>query len=174
MSLLEANELQAVNEGFKDVKGVLTMGVYKMKVVDVKRVTSKEKTEPMLTVSIDTGFKSKEDKPRIFFVNFMLTGMDQNGKPRINNLSRFLKESFEIDTLTDEMLKSIIGKELAVATKKDKGGYIAFWYSGGINNLIRMVKTYNPKDESNGAKPSDEQLAQTNETASVATDDLPF
>jgi hypothetical protein len=139
------------------VTDYLAMGVYKMKLVNVEQTKSKA-GEDMIKVSLDTGFKNKEGVTRMMFnyYNINSTFKDRDGitKPSIDLFVSFMKQCFGLEKFDQIAINKCIGQSLAVATKRDKDGYFAFWYAGNLSNIVNMQKSYTQKDKSNGNRPT--------------------
>ncbi len=174
MIKLDQNQLTNLNNTLKDInEESLSMGVYAMEIVSITN-TDKSTGEALrdrngnmfLKIAIRTGFKKNDGGNRYFVESFHLEGTYPDGTAKIIALARFLKRCFKIKELNDENLNSIVGKKLAVATKKDKEGYISFWYAGHIGDLTNLQRLYKAKDESINF--------QNNSSQNENEDDLPF
>ena len=105
-----------------------------------------------------------------------MDGKDKNGKDNREHLIRFLKVAFGFEEqMKQDTLQSLVGRTFSVATKKDKNGYIDFWYADSKDNFERMAKNYKVKDESDksgNSTPEDNRDIDFN--AAVSSDnDLP-
>ena len=150
-NLLNDVELGNVKTAIKTVQETATLQqwVYPMKVTHIERATDKH-GDAQLKLTIDTGFKKiNSTEPRCFLKFYHLTGKYADGRDRVDELARFLKRSYKQKELSNESLKMIIGRNISVATTKDDGGYINFWYAGPYEELNQMRQNYKFKIESN-------------------------
>lgn len=161
--LLDENELSNLNDTIKSVQDTdfLGLGVFPMSIAGMEKKKDKN-GDAYLSIVIDTGFKKKDsDEARVFFQNYHLSGNFPSGGPKVELLAKFLKRSFGIKNLSNDALMGIKGRALAVATKKDADGYIAFWYAGDITDLKKLQNNYKPKEE----ETSYNQMAKQTQTA---------
>ncbi len=177
MSLLEKNELKKLNTSIENVPefDFLTLGVYPMKIEGLQRKTDKN-GDPYILMTIDTGFsKINSDEKRLFYQTFHLRGSFPNGDPKIDMLAKFLKRCFGIKEISEDGLQSIVGKRLAVATKKDNEDYICYWYADSISDIQKVTETYfrklKEKMDGDMAKKGIKELVHASEKGE---DDLPF
>jgi hypothetical protein len=178
-NFLEESEISGLNESLKTVKNdaFLSTGVYLMKLKAIEPGTDKN-TNKFLRFVFLTGFLNKEKEERTINKLFYTSGEYKDGTKKIDELARFLKRSFKIKEVSNDNLKMAIGRELSIATLKNSGGYIDFWYGGHKEEINEMKAAYKRKDLSNGETPEpSEKTENTNTTESagaVNDDDLPF
>lgn len=166
MSLINNDELVNLNTSIENVpeEDFLSLGVYRMVIESIKRKQDRN-GHSYLEFLFNTLFKKKDSEEyRKFYQTFHLEGEFKPGKPKIDNLAKFLKRCFGIAKLTPEALEGIVGKEVAVGTKKDEKGYITFWFADNIENLKSLKAKYKAKDQSNGQTPND-----NNNNSSIST-----
>lgn len=142
----ESKELSDISKTIKE-DPYLSLGVYPMKVDAIERKNDKNEV-PYLRVNIDTGYLTKEGKPRYVNQLFYLEGTYPDGREKKDDFVRFMKVCFKISSLTNATIAGIIGKPLSVATRKDPQGYIQYWYAEHIESLASSKKKYNAKNES--------------------------
>jgi hypothetical protein len=178
-NFLEESEISGLNESLKTVKddAFLSMGVYLMKVKDIESGTDKN-TNKFLRFVFLTGFLTKEKEERTINKLFYTSGEYSDGTKKIDELARFLKRAFKIKEVSNENLKMAIGRDLAIATLKNKNGYIDFWYGGHKEELKEMKAAYKRMDLSNGETPEpkaeNEKAENLNNMPALGEDDLPF
>jgi hypothetical protein len=176
-NFLEENEISGLNESLKTVKNdvFLSTGVYLMKLKEIVPGTDKN-TNKYLKFVFLTGFLTKEKEERTINKLFYTSGEYKDGTKKVDELARFLKRSFKIKEVSNENLKMAIGRELAIATLKNVGGYIDFWYAGHKEELKEMKAAYKRKDQSNGEAPepkAENEKAENVNTNAPQDDDLP-
>lgn len=152
MSLLGNEAISSLNSQLKEVKesDFLTLGVFPMTITSIDNKKDKNGDE-FLQFMFDTGYTKRDsNEKRYFYHTYHLTGEFSEGKPKIAMLAGFLKRCFGIKTVSEDSLNSIIGKKVAVATKKDANGFISFWYAGSLKDFDELKRNYVRKDESDG------------------------
>lgn len=155
--MLDSTIFDTMNNRSKEVKtDYLGLDVYLMKIKDISQETTKN-GNPQIKVQIDSGFKNEAGTNRILNVFYNISGSfrDRQGneKQQIDLFVGFLKQCFGIEVFDQTAINKTIGKTLAVATKRDENGYIAFWYAGAQTDFNKMRTNYKSKDESNGVRP---------------------
>lgn len=172
-----AAEILEVQKGVR--REDLGFGVYKMKIANLSEFKT-SKDESMLKIDIDTGFETKEGKPRLFSILMWYNGVYADGKSRSERLIQLYKRisgKDEMKKVSD--MKNLVGIPFAVATMKSESGYFQFWYADNIKNLERMQASYKPKDmynpNSEAVKSRVNQFQTTAESSEpMPIDDLPF
>lgn len=172
-----AAEILEVQKGVR--REDLGFGVYKMKIANLSEFKT-SKDESMLKIDIDTGFETKEGKPRLFSILMWYNGVYADGKSRAERLIQLYKRisgKDEMKKVSD--MKNLVGIPFACATMKSESGYFQFWYADNIKNLERMQASYKPKDlydpNSEAAKSRVNQFQTGTYTAEpMPIDDLPF
>lgn len=146
--LLKESEGKKISEIAKTVKeqAYLSLDVYVMTVKSWERKEDKNGMQ-YLRVAIDTGYLAKDNSPRCLHEMFYLQGTYPDGKEKIEDLARFLKICFKLTAVSSQSLKTTIGRRLSVATKKDREGYIQFWYAESIDNFSKTRANYKPKND---------------------------
>jgi hypothetical protein len=182
MLSLDEDQLNSLNAAIgTQSEEQLTLGVYPMQIVKITNfdkekgiLLSDKNGEAYLKMAILTGFKKQDGGNRYFVQNFHLEGKYNDGTPKINTLAKFLKRCFKMDKVTTDNINAIVGRKIAVATRKDNEGYISYWYAGHIDELKEMKATYKAKDDSNGQRASRPVNNIPPPPDEMSYEDLPF